>query len=100
MKINQIKNENGKAIPNQYVMYEDGKTTFQSYDATIATVDVKTREVVLYPKWDFSTTTGKYRNIFFTDYNYDLSDLGSKKGIETALKRGETKSGFKIRLEA
>jgi len=76
----------GQPVKNQFILEEEGRgalgnfisrTTFQSYDSIIAVKtiwdkeDVKgfgdegTVEIELdEAKWDYSTTTGKYRNLF------------------------------------
>jgi hypothetical protein len=71
MKVTNMKNEKGRSIPNQFIVSgEKGEffvEYFQSYDSkiikrvsgphgTTITLDRDT--------WDYSVTTGKYRNIF------------------------------------
>src|ERR1035437_829352 len=76
MKLYNMKSSNGKEVPNQFIMSEKGhgangnfilKQVFQSYKSIIAekitwndridiTLDIN--------YWDYSTTTGKYRNQF------------------------------------
>lgn len=49
-------------IPNQYILNFEKGTVFQSYDSVIC---VKTNgKIYLTSKWDYSKTTGKYRNQF------------------------------------
>jgi len=48
--------------PNQTVIYVDGSRIFQSYSSTIAIVTGN--KVTLGRDWDYSRTTGKYRNQF------------------------------------
>ena len=59
-----MKVENFNGVPNQFIITgDDGSLTFQSYDTVIAVK--KAGKVTLdEEKWDFSTTTGKYRNMF------------------------------------
>lgn len=76
MKVENMMSSNGNKVANQFVISEWGelvngtpyrKETFQSYDSVIAvkTILPDTTEVVLDPTfWDYSKTTGKYRNIF------------------------------------
>ena len=52
-----------KPIANQFIITTYGKTIFQSYDSVIA-VKYSDGSVVLGEDWDYSTTTGKYRNQF------------------------------------
>ena len=51
---------------NQYVIKSDGARIFQSYDTII---DIKTDGMVILDKdnWDYSRTTGKYRNKFLNE---------------------------------
>lgn len=68
MKVrNMTSPRTGKPVANQYIIEDGYKETFQSYDSVIAvkeftaggwkiTLDKNT--------WDYSVTTGKYRNEF------------------------------------
>lgn len=97
-KVEQMINNRGNGAMNQFVIYADNKIIFQSYDSIIATVDRSAKTIELGKDWDYSTTTGKHRNIFFADYA-NIPDLASKKGIENALKNGLC-NGWKISLVA
>ena len=68
-------------VPNQFVIYTDKGTFFQSYESIIAFISADEATVKLDENsWDYSNTTGKYRNKF----------LGmDKKSIEKAIKRGD-----------
>jgi len=49
---------------NQFIIYgDDYSTTFQSYNSIIA-VKKPYRKVLLGKNWNYSKTTGKYRNMF------------------------------------
>ena len=85
--VEQMINNRGNGAMNQFILRGDNKVIFQSYNSTIAIVDYTTNTITIFPDWDYSVTTGKHRNIFFTDYVY-IPDLASKKGIEKALKDG------------
>jgi len=83
----------GRAIPNQFIISDFQENTsqnievFQSYNSVIA----KRVDGEIYldkDKWDYSKTTGKYRNIFLgetkketerkiKDGTYTLADLNS-----------------------
>jgi len=78
MKVRQFEGRNG-AVKNQFILEGDGKIIFQSYDSIIAikengkiTLDLNT--------WDYSVTTGKYRNQFLGE---------TKKETERKIKSGE-----------
>lgn len=77
MKVeNMISARSGAKVANQFVMIEEGRgangnfikrETFQSYDSVIAVRIVwedRTDITLDSAHWDFSVTTGKYRNQF------------------------------------
>ena len=68
MKIENMTSSNGNAVPNQFIIRDDeGNTWFQSYDSMIA-VKRSNGKIELDSKtWDYSMTTGKYRNQFLCD---------------------------------
>ena len=68
----------GRAIANQFIIRIGNTTYFQSYDSIIAR---KTRAGITLDKryWDYSTTTGKYRNMFLGE---------SRKETEKKIKAG------------
>lgn len=78
MKVRNITGRSGQPVKNQFII-EDGKSTiFQSYDSIIAMKSGGRTYLDKY-RWDYSTTTGKYRNQF----------LGmNKKQIEQAIEDG------------
>ena len=53
-------------VKNQFLIYTEGAVTFQSYNSLIARKD---RDGVTLDrnKWDYSKTTGKYRNLFLDE---------------------------------
>lgn len=87
ISVEQMINDRGNGAMNQFVIHDGSLLMFQSYSSLIAVVNYDTKEILLGEDWDYSTTTGKHRNIFFKDYAY-IPDLGTKKGIEKALKDG------------
>tara|TARA_R110002012_G_scaffold213690_3_gene384779 strand:- start:910 stop:1197 length:288 start_codon:yes stop_codon:yes gene_type:complete len=70
MKVYNMKSSNGNKVPNQFIIEHNGKKYFQSYRSVIAVkqnYDFKTGkyEIILDEQdWDYSRTTGKYRNEF------------------------------------
>ena len=93
-RIENIISNNGNAVPNQFVIYEDnGDITFQSYDSIICQIREGAlgydKVVVFGSDWDYSTTTSKYRNKFLMDN--DLSILASTRDIKEALERGHAR---------
>jgi hypothetical protein len=76
MKIYNMKSSSGREVANQFIISEEGhgangnfikKEVFQSYKSVIAErVIWNDRTDITLDKnyWDYSTTTGKYRNQF------------------------------------
>lgn len=65
MKVSNFTSNSGGAVANQFIITDGDKTTFQSYDSVIAVRYADTGAVFLDEYyWDYSTTTGKYRNKF------------------------------------
>ena len=93
-KVKNIINNNGNVVPNQFIIYEDnGDITFQSYDSIICQIRDGAlgyeKVVVFGSDWDYSTTTGKYRNQFLMDNG--LSILATTRDIKEALERGHSR---------
>lgn len=66
MKVQNITNDSGRAIPNQFIINTPESIYFQSYDSII----VKKQGGKIYLDsyyWDYSRTTGKYRNLFLRE---------------------------------
>ena len=93
MNVENMTNSNGNKVANQFIISEKGcgangnfirKEVFQSYDLVIVEriiwrdgrIDVKIDD----GSWDYSTTTGKYRNLFLGE---------TKKETEAKIKSGE-----------
>ena len=80
MNVNNTKGSSGNSVANQFEIVEDnGDIYFQSYRTMIAK---KSGGKIYLDKnaWDYSTTTGKYRNQF----------LGENKATtERKIKSGE-----------
>lgn len=76
MQIINMTSQHGNSVPNQFIITEEGRgalgnfikrETFQSYQSIIAVRTVwpdGTRIVLDADAWDYSQTTGKYRNQF------------------------------------
>ena len=63
IRIENMMSCNGNFVPNQFIIYVDGKEHFQSYNSIIA-VKENGRVTLDCHYWDYSRTTGKYRNLF------------------------------------
>jgi hypothetical protein len=69
-------------IPNQFIIYDDNKTYFQSYRSIIVKIERLEDKVVTYLDpvyYNYSRTTSKYRNAFLGE---------STKEIESKIKQG------------
>ena len=92
MKVKNMLSTNARTVPNQFIITDEGRgalgnftkrEVFQSYATVIAVRTFwpdETRIELDRDAWDYSVTTGKYRNIF----------LGEKKPeTERKIKSGE-----------
>ena len=63
--VQNMENSNGNIVKNQFEIYTDKGEYFQSYSSLIIFRENKTGQIYLdVNKWDYSVTTGKYRNMF------------------------------------
>jgi len=82
MKVQNMESSKGNTIANQFIITDDNGTIFfQSY----ATIIAKKEAGKIYldeNSWDYSVTTGKYRNMFLRE---------TKKDTEAKINSGEYK---------
>lgn len=80
MQVKNMTSNKGNFIPNQFIIDDDnGDRFFQSYDSII--VKISNGKIYLDERtWDYSKTTGKYRNLFLWE---------TKKETEAKIKSGE-----------
>jgi len=57
-------NKSGRPVTNQFTIITSDGTYFQSYDSVIAFRDNNRKITLDDYYWDYSRTTGKYRNEF------------------------------------
>ena len=70
MKVQNMTSARGNTIANQFIINDKGEEYFQSYKSIIA----KKSQGKIYLDeyyWDYSTTTGKYRNDFLGEKKID-----------------------------
>ena len=94
MKVENIESSKGNKIANQFVITDDKQNEyFQSYNSMIVKKDYESDQVKIYldqKYWNYSNTTGKYRNIFLGETitetkkkiksgEYILTDLNKQK---------------------
>jgi hypothetical protein len=75
----------GAKVANQFIIRDGCKIVFQSYDSTIAEVDHNNCTITIHEDWDYSATTGKYRNAFFEDRGF--LRLANKQGLKKAIEQ-------------
>ena len=63
MRVENMTSSKGNAVPNQFIITDKGKEYFQSYNSIIAVKEKGQVKLDSY-YWDYSVTTGKYRNDF------------------------------------
>lgn len=89
LKVKNMRSErSGREVANQFIIYDETNyiTMFQSYDSPIVSIDRKNKVITVYPDWDYSVTTGKYRNQFMDAMGF--MDMANKKGFEYYLNLG------------
>ncbi len=65
MKVsNMTSNRSGREVANQFEIRTKKGVYFQSYDSIIVFIPSNGGKTQIGPDWDYSTTTGKYRNQF------------------------------------
>ena len=67
MKVYNMESPNGNKVANQFEIYTDEGRYFQSYNSIIAFIDNNGKTFLDEYYWDYSKTTGKYRNIFLNE---------------------------------
>lgn len=84
MKVQNMESSKGNTIANQFIITEGNTKVFQSYDSVIAdlVLSEEGEKIIALDKdfWDYSVTTGKYRNIFLGE---------TKKETEKKIKSGK-----------
>ena len=84
---NLTSSRSGREVANQFVIRdtENSKTTFQSYDSPIIEIDYANNILKVFRNWNYSKTTGKYRNQFMSE---EFFGLDSTKELEKAMHEG------------
>ena len=78
--VQNMQSSRGNDIPNQFEIFTPEGRYFQSYDSVIAFIPRTGKIQLDRNKWDYSVTTGKYRNLFLRE---------NKKETEKKIKTGE-----------
>lgn len=64
VKVENMLSTNARTVPNQFRIYTDDGVYFQSYRSVIAFKPLSGKVQLDEAYWDYSVTTGKYRNMF------------------------------------
>lgn len=64
--VENMQSSKGNDVPNQFVIYTPEGVIFQSYSSVIA-MRIGNLVILDENKWDWSVTTGKYRNMFLRE---------------------------------
>jgi hypothetical protein len=64
VKIYNMESYSGNKVPNQFELYTNKGRYFQSYNSVITFINNKGQVYLDEYYWDYSSTTGKYRNMF------------------------------------
>lgn len=62
-----VKVSNFWNVPNQFIIHTETGSFFQSYDSVIAFIDNNGNVSLDKTYWDYSRTTGKYRDMFLNE---------------------------------
>lgn len=78
---NMTSRNSGREVPNQFIIITDEAQYFQSYSTIIARIPFDgSKRQLDEDSWDYSVTTGKYRNQFLGE---------NKKETERRIKEGK-----------
>ena len=88
MKVKNMISPNGNKVINQFIIIDDehDTVTFQSYNSEIIRIDYHNKTITVFYDYDYSTTTGRYRNQFMRDYGF--RDMDNKKNFEYYMELG------------
>ena len=93
MKVANITNSRGRKVPNQFIISDGDVYTFQSYNSVVAVVDFDNSTITLGGDWNYSTTTARHRNKFFSTLGLD--ELTNTASVRAAIKDGVV-AGYKV----
>ena len=94
MKVrNMTSPKTGREVANQFIIENGNITLFQSYTSPIIEIDRDNLTITVYSDWNYSRTTGKYRNKFLDDEGF--YELVNNKDLEKYMEIGTYKN-FKI----
>tara|TARA_R100000315_G_C5195400_1_gene114357 strand:- start:247 stop:519 length:273 start_codon:yes stop_codon:yes gene_type:complete len=74
VKVRNMYGRTGREVPNQFIINTKQGEYFQSYKSIIAFIDNNNKVTLDKYYWDYSRTTGKYRNEFLGEYIEETRD--------------------------
>lgn len=74
VKVRNMYGRTGREVPNQFIINTKQGKYFQSYKSIIAFIDNNDKVTLDEYYWDYSRTTGKYRNEFLGEYIEETRD--------------------------
>ena len=90
---NMISPRSGRPVANQFIITDCGRTLFQSYESPIVEINFDNLTITVYPDYDYSATTAKYRNEFMSEQGF--GKMANKKDFERYMNEGKI-YGFAI----
>lgn len=86
MKVKNLLSYKGNRIANQFEIRTDTGVYFQSYESVIVFIPTEGKTKLDETYWDYSRTTGKYRNIFLGETKQEtLKKINSGEYLLTDL---------------
>ena len=79
INVKNMRTSRGNDVPNQFIIRTEEGTYFQSYNSMIVFIP-KEGKIQLGRNWDYSVTTGKYRNDFLGE-NKQETKAKLKSGV-------------------
>ena len=75
MKVNNLTSRNGNLVINQFEIYHNGESFFQSYNTIIAKIDKNGKTILDTYALEYSRTTSKY---LFQFLGYDRKEIQNR----------------------
>lgn len=88
VKVQNLTNDRGTTLANQFVIVANGKTYFQSYETPIAK-KMSNGKVILSIDWDYSATTRRSLYTFLRKFCY--ISVYCKKDLQNLIDSGAIK---------
>ena len=86
-KFNLVNERTKQRIPNQFIILDERNIIFQSYNSMIVRINSALKKIYVYPDYNYSKTTNKYRNQFMDSQGFH--NMATLKGFREALEAGK-----------